>query len=108
MVEASEVVFVIAAVGGALLAGLRFWRKQNPPLWLAALHGLLAAAGLALLATAVVTAQAEEESLIALALFVAAALGGFALIAVHLRKKLLPGWLIVVHAAVAAVAIFVF
>ncbi len=95
------VLFAVAALGGLILASVRL-RGSNPPLALALLHGALAAAGLVALVVAVVHAAASASlARIALALFVVAALGGFVLLATHLRKKNIPVPLMLVHAVVA-------
>jgi len=45
---------------------------------------------------------------VALVIFVIAALGGFVLFAMHLKKKLLPSALIVVHGLLAFVVLLIF
>jgi hypothetical protein len=95
----ATVLFGLAALGGAALLGLRL-RGGNPPLGLAALHGLVAAAALVTLLVAVIGGE-RGPALVALALFGVAALGGFALLALHLRQRLLPVGLVLVHGAVA-------
>ncbi|HVV49578.1 MAG TPA: hypothetical protein VHO06_07960 [Polyangia bacterium] len=95
------VLFAIAALGGLVLASIRF-RGSNPPLALALVHGAAAAAGLIALIVAVVHAGAAASlPRIALALFLVAALGGFVLFAAHLRKKNIPVPLMLIHAVVA-------
>jgi hypothetical protein len=96
------VLFAIAAVGGIIMAVMRFGGKPVPPLGLALLHGLLAAVALVLLIIAVTKAAGGSgSSTIALALFLVAALGGFVLFAKHLRKGPLSVPLMVIHALVA-------
>ena len=105
MLKTSSSLFAIAALGGVVMAVIRFRGTPHPPSWLAMLHGLLAAAGLTLLAYAVATMSVPSLAVIALALFVAAALGGVILnLNYHLRGEPLPIWLVVVHAAVAVLA----
>jgi hypothetical protein len=95
------VLFVVAAVGGLILASVRL-RGKNPPLALALVHGAVAAAALVALILVVVRAGASASlARIALALFVVAALGGFVLFATHLRKKNIPVPLMLIHAVVA-------
>ena len=43
MLQTAVVLFTLAALGGLLMAFIRFGGKRNPPAWLAMLHGLLAA-----------------------------------------------------------------
>jgi hypothetical protein len=96
------VLFAIAAVGGIIMAVIRFSGKPVPPLGLALLHGLLAAVALILLIVAVTKAAGGSGSAtIALALFLVAALGGFVLFTQHLRKGPLSIPLMVIHALVA-------
>ena len=104
---ASVVLFAVAALGGITMAAIRFARGVNPPAWLAMLHGLLAAAGLTLLAYRVCVYGGSSVALAALVLFLAAAAGGATLsLRYKWRQVLLPAWLVVAH-ALAAVAGFV-
>ncbi len=95
--------FAVAAVGGLTLAVLHF-RRKNLPLPLALLHGLLGASGLAVLIWAVVQGGVSAKAGYALVLFLVAALGGFYLFSFHLRKKILPSAVVVIHALVAVSA----
>ena len=63
--------------------------------------------GLVLLIFTVVTAHLTGKPVIALVLFVVAALGGFTLIAIHLRKKIIPAPIVLIHALVAVAAFVV-
>jgi hypothetical protein len=101
------VLFALAAVGGVVLAVIRFRGQPYPPLGLALVHGAAAAAGLVALLMAVAPGGAPSSATTALVLFVIAALGGFFLFSHHLRKVALPTWLVVVHALVAVVAFLV-
>jgi len=107
MLQVSTLLFLVAALGGGTMAVIRFGGKHNPPAWLAMLHGLLAAAGLTLLAYATLVAGVPGIAQLSLLLFLVAALGGAVL---SLRYKwnrvLLPAWLVIVH-AIAAVVGFV-
>jgi len=105
MLRTSSVLFAITALGGVVMAVIRFSGKPHPPSWLAMVHGLLAGAGLTLLAYAYFAASVPTFAALALLLFVIAALGGVALnLGYHLKDMALPIWLVVVHAAVAVVA----
>jgi hypothetical protein len=97
------VLFALAAVGGLIMAVMRFQGRPQPPLGLALVHGAAAAAGLIALIVAVGGAAAGLP-LWALILFIGAALGGFFLFSFHLRKLALPIGLMVVHALVAVTA----
>jgi hypothetical protein len=100
------VLFALAAAGGLFLAFLRFTGKPLPTV-IAVLHGLIAASGLVALGTAVLEGGAPQPARIALGLFVLAALGGFFLFSFQLRGKPLPKPVVVIHGAVAAVALLV-
>ena len=76
IMQTALVLFAIAAVGGIVMATIRFSGKPHPPTWLAMLHGFLAGAGLTLLIYAACTVGLPTLALTATALFVVAALGG--------------------------------
>jgi hypothetical protein len=105
MLQTASILFLITALGGLTMAVIRFSTKRNPP-WLAMLHGLLAASGLTLVVYALCTQPVPPMVLIALVLFLLAAGGGAILsLAFKWRQRLLPAWLVVVHALVAATAL---
>ena len=89
MLQTSAVLFGAAALGGLLMAGMRFSGTPRPPTWLAMGHGLLAAAGLTLLIYAAATAGVPRTAQIAMVLFVIAAAGGAAMNLLY-HWKLLP------------------
>lgn len=95
------VLFAAAAIGGIVLAILRFQGKTLPTP-LALVHGAAAAAGLVALIYAVFASRLEAK--VPLVLFVIAALGGFALFSFQLRRKAIPIPVMLVHAVVAVVA----
>jgi hypothetical protein len=102
----STVLLAIAAVGGLVMAGIRFAGDRQPPTALAMLHGFLAAAAVTLLLYAAATVGLPGMALGALILFLLAAGGGVILnLNYHWKKLPLPKWLVIVH-AVAAVAGF--
>lgn len=104
MMAIATALFALAAIIGVAMAALHF-RGQTPPRpILAALHGLFAAAGLVLLMLAVLLTGAGTAAGVALGLFLLAALGGFALLALHLRGRALPNGLILGHGLLAVVA----
>jgi hypothetical protein len=108
MLTIAVVLFAIAAVGGLAMAVMHF-RGQTPPKpVLAGVHGLFAASGLVVLLLAVLPAGASGGPGLALGLFLLAAIGGFALLSFHLRKRALPSALLVAHALLAVVACFIF
>jgi hypothetical protein len=97
----AAILFAISAAGGLTMAIIRFSGKPVPPMGLALLHGALGAAGLVALIVAVLGGSGPSNAKIALAGFIVAALGGFALFSFHLRKKALPIPLVLVHGLVA-------
>ena len=104
LLQTACVLLLLAALGGLLMAGIRFGGKRNPPVWLAMAHGGLAVAGVALLAYAVVALTVPAMALWSLVLFLVAAAGGTVLfLAYEWDRKLLPTWLVVVHAIIAVI-----
>ena len=104
MLRAAAGLFTLAALGGLAMAAIRFGGKHNPPAWLAMAHGLLAAAGITLLAYAALMADVPALALIAALLFLLAAGGGAVLsLAYKWKQRLLPAWLVLVHALLAVV-----
>ena len=104
MLHTATLLFLLTALGGLVMAGIRFARKTNPPAWLAMVHGLLAASGLTLLAYSVLTETVPLLATLALVLFLAAAGGGALMsLAYKWRNRLLPSWLVLVHATLAVI-----
>ncbi|MCG3142995.1 MAG: hypothetical protein HONDAALG_00301 [Gammaproteobacteria bacterium] len=93
--------FAIAAVGGVVLA-TRVLRDKFAPWALSLLHALLGAAGLVLLIGMLVQGNAPQKVLVGFGLMLVAALGGFFLASFHLRRRLPPKAVVVVHAGIAA------
>jgi hypothetical protein len=96
----AAILFALGAIGGVTLAVLRV-RGGNPPLGLAAGHGVAAAAGLVTLAIGVLGQGLRGTALVSLVLFGAAALGGFVLVSIHLKGKLIPLGLVLAHGTLA-------
>ena len=102
LLQTSCALFLLAALGGLVMAGIRFGGQRNPPVWLAMAHGGLAVAGVALLAYAVIALSVPAAAMWSLLLFLVAAAGGTVLfLAYEWKRELLPTWLVVVHAIVA-------
>ena len=98
----SSVLLAVAAAGGLVMAGIRFVGNRSPPPALAMLHGFLAAAAVTLLLYAAATVGLPKMALVALALFIAAAIGGAVLnLNYHWKQLPLPKWLVVMHAGAA-------
>ncbi len=101
MLTYAVITFAVAAVGGLVLASSVLRGKLAP--WpLSLLHAGLGAAGLIMLILAVLNG-AEGRITTALIILVVAALGGFYLASLHLRKTVAPGGVVIVHAGVAVV-----
>lgn len=93
-------VFAIAALGGLVLAA-SVLRGRLAPWAISILHALLGASGLVLLILAVLRGEGAGRATAALALLVLAALGGFYLASMHLRKRIAPKAVVFVHAGIA-------
>jgi hypothetical protein len=104
MLQSATGVFVVAALGGLVMAGIRLFGKRNPPVWLSMAHGLLAGAGLTLLLLVYFTAGLPALAAWALLLFVIAAAGGvFMNLGYQWQQKPLPLPLMYGHALIAVV-----
>ena len=98
------VLLAITAVGGLVMAGMRFAGKPQPPAWLAMVHGLLAGAAVTLLLYAYFTVGLPALAGWALLLFLIAAAGGaFLNLNYHWKMLPLPMGLIVGHAGAAVI-----
>lgn len=105
ILRTSTGLLLLAALGGVILAGVRFASDRQPPVALAMLHGFLAAAGITLLVYGAATMGLPSMALIALVLFLLAACGGVILnLNYQWKQRPLPKWLILVHAALAVLA----
>ena len=104
ILRTSTVLLAVAAVGGLVMAGIRFAGDRQPPAALAMLHGFLAAAAVTLLLYAAATVGLPALANWALALFVLAAAGGaFLNLNYHQKQLPLPKGIVIVHAVVAVV-----
>lgn len=100
--ETAAALFGAAALGGLLMAGMRYAGVPRPPAWLALGHGLLAAAGLTLLIFAACTIGIPPLAQYALALFLLAATAGAVMnLMFHQQQKPLPMLLMFGHALLA-------
>lgn len=103
MLKSALLVFAIAAIGGMVLAA-SVLRGRLAPWAISLVHALLGATGIALLLWAVLQGATPTLVSAALGLFVLAALGGFYLASIHLRRKVAPKAVVLVHASVAVIA----
>jgi hypothetical protein len=100
MLSYALIVFAIAAVGGLILAA-HVLRDKFAPWFLSLVHALLGAAGLILLITLLLQGNAPQKVIIGFVLLLVAALGGFFLASFHVRKKLPPKAVVIIHAGLA-------
>lgn len=98
--------FACAAICGVLLA-THVLRSKMAPWALSILHVLFAATGLLTLATLALGGEETQRYALALILFVVAALGGFFLASFHLRQKLPPKGVVILHAGIAIVSFII-
>ncbi|MEO6064411.1 MAG: hypothetical protein ABIP49_01340 [Lysobacterales bacterium] len=106
MLNVAATLLAIGALGGVLMAAIRFSGNRNPPVWLAMVHGLIAAAGLTLLAYATFTAGVPTLAKAALALLLAAALGGAIInLRDHWNRNLISKTWVIGHFVLAAVGL---
>lgn len=106
MLRTAALLLILTAGGGLLIAGMRFMGQPRPPHWLAMLHGLLAGAGVTLLAYAAFTHPLPGQVWAGLALLAAAALGGVYLnLRYHMKEIPLPIPIVLGHAVLAAIGV---
>ena len=99
MLEYAIGIFLVAAVGGLIMASMIFKGKMAP--WaLSLLHMLLGATGLVLAGIAAMTIGGGVL-VMALIVLLGAAVGGFYLASIHLDKEIAPKPAVVVHGMVA-------
>ncbi|HEY0823086.1 MAG TPA: hypothetical protein VGD76_04800 [Ramlibacter sp.] len=108
MLRTAVVLLAVTALGGLLMAGMRFSGRPHPPTFITMVHGLLAASGLTLVLYVAFTAGLPGSGWLGLILLLVAVLGGLVLnLRYHWERRELPVWLILVHAAVAAAGLVV-
>lgn len=100
MLNYALLAFAIAAVGGLILAA-HVLRGKFAPWALSLLHALLGATGLVLLVAQLLLGAPAQRLLAGFVLLLVAALGGFLLASFHLRRRLPPKAVVLVHAGVA-------
>jgi hypothetical protein len=105
MVRTAALLFGLSAVGGLIMAVIRFRGVPTPPTWFAMGHGLVAAAGLTLLVYATVMGSVSRLTQIATVLFALAAVGGGAMqLLFHSKQLPLPIPWVITHGLVAVCA----
>ena len=104
MMKTAAVLLGIAAIGGLVMAIIRFRGADRPPTIFVMAHGLLAAAALTLLLYATATVGLPTLATMATGIFVVVAIVGAALNLMYHAKQLpLPKSPVVIHGLVAAV-----
>ena len=102
MLQTAVILLGLTALGGLVMAAIRWSGADRPPSWLAMAHGLLAGSGLTLVLYTAFTAGLPGLAWVGLVLLVLAALGGVYLnLAYHARLLPVPKNIIVVHALLA-------
>lgn len=102
MLRTAAVLLAIGALGGVGMVGIRFAKGVNPPAAFAMVHGLLAAAGVTLLAFAAFTSTVPTAAWCALALLLgAAALGAYLNLGYQWRQRTIPAGLTFTHIGIA-------
>lgn len=100
MLTYAVIIFAVAAAGGLVLAS-SVLRGHLAPWPLSLLHAGLGAAGLVLLIMAVM--EGAPGVTVPFAILAIAALGGFYLASIHLKKEVAPRAVVVIHASVAVI-----
>ncbi|MCE7902777.1 MAG: hypothetical protein DYH20_09040 [Gammaproteobacteria bacterium PRO9] len=106
MLAYALIAFAVAAVGGLILAA-HVLRDKYAPWALSLLHATLGAIGLVLLIAVLVQGTVARAVLVGFVLLLVAALGGFFLASFHLRQRLPPKAVVVIHAGVAVAGFLV-
>jgi hypothetical protein len=105
MLKVAAWLFGIAAVGGVVMAAMRFSGTPRPPDALAVVHGLLAGSGLTLMLYAALVVGVSSLAKVSIALFLIAAVGGLVVNLMYHQKQLaLPKGMMVGHGALAVLA----
>jgi len=101
------VLFAVAALGGIIMAMMRLGGRELPPIGLAIVHGLFAAAGLVTLIISLIAHGYTIATIIALLGFLGAAVGGFYLFSLHLKRQALPVPSVLVHGGFAVISFII-
>lgn len=106
MLTYAVVVFAIGALGGLGLASFVL-RGRLAPWALSLAHAALGAIGLLLVVYAALTGGIPQAALVALVILIIAALGGFYLASIHLRKTVAPKQVVFIHAGAAVIGFLI-
>ena len=104
MLKIAVLIFAIGALGGLVLAS-SVLRGKLAPWALSILHMLLGATGLVLTALVVLGGSDAGKGMvpIALLILVVAALGGFYLASIHVKKEVASKGVVFTHAGIAVI-----
>ncbi|HVE52906.1 MAG TPA: hypothetical protein VNB23_05940, partial [Ramlibacter sp.] len=106
LMRTAVVLLAVTAAGGLVLAGIRFSGRPHPPIAIAMVHGLLAAAGLTLLLYGALARGLPGMAWTGLVLLLVAALGGIVLnLRYHWQRIALPPGIVLGHAGAGAVGL---
>jgi hypothetical protein len=98
MVKVATILLGLTAIGGAVMAAIRFMGADRPPSFMAMGHGLMAAAGLTLLIYAAVVSGISPLAQIAIGILVIVALIGIGInLMYHSRQLKIPIAPILIH-----------
>ena len=100
MLTYALICFALGAMCGLVLYA-HVLKGRFAPWAVSVLHALLGASGLVLLVVLVMQGTASSRVMAALGLLVLAALGGFYLASLHLRRAIPPKGVVFIHAGVA-------
>ena len=106
MIVTAIVLFLIGALAGLAMA-VKIFRGQTLAWSLTLVHGVLVASALLVLAIAVWQGAGDSYGLTGLGVLLVAALGGFYLLSLHLRRKNHPKPVVVVHALLAVTGVLI-
>jgi hypothetical protein len=102
MVRVATWLFLLAALGGIVMAGIRLGGGRNPPVVIPYAHGLLAGAGLTLLIYAAWVGGLGGMVMLSIVLLLVAAAGGSVLnLVYHWKQVPIPKGLTMVHILLA-------
>jgi hypothetical protein len=102
MMQAAAVLLGITAIGGIVMAIMRFRGAERPPTWILMAHGLLAASALTLLIYAAAVFGLPTLAMAATVIFVVVAIvGGWLNLNYHSKQLPIPKTPIVVHGLAA-------
>jgi hypothetical protein len=106
MVKVATWLFILAALGGIVMAGIRFGTGRNPPVFIPYAHGLLAGAGLTLLVYASWVGGVRGMVTVSIVLLLVAAAGGSVLnLAFHWKQVPIPKGLTALHILLAVTGV---